>query len=433
MKTFCVGLSKTGTNSLCDALKVLLGLNVIHYASSDWREQIKTADGMADLPCVRYYKELDKMYPGSKFIWTIRDKESWLESIEKHWRRRPPSTLGAWGKENRMAIYGDMYFDRESMSKKYDEHMHDVEEYFSDRNDLHKIDIIGGDGWERLMKIMEVDLVMDTPTTLFPRSNTAPSKLANVDLVYPYVKDSNWDCLQYSIRSMEENFLDLRNIWIIGDTPEWANDKLNIVSVNSYHRGNWPSDFSRNRDYCHKILTAALTSQISNLFLCASDDHYLLSPRKAEDFFDHQMIREDLNVPAQHRDITNDWRVALWATYQKIILEGWAGMSYETHTPKLIEKEKLVRTFAHFGYGDGKLIWHTAYFNMFPMPGQGHWSEISEMKVGAYKPEDINDMDKFRQSVKDGVFLNHNDTGLSEEVKEVIRERFPTPSSYEKN
>ena len=55
------------------------------------------------------------------------------------------------------------------------------------------------------------------------------------------------------------------------------------------------------------------------------------------------------------------------------------------------------------------------------------------MKVGAYKPEDIEDMDKFRQSIKDGVFLNHNDTGLSEEAKEVIRERFPTPSSYEKN
>ena len=39
-----------------------------------------------------FYAQLDRAFPGSKFILTVREKEAWLRSAEVHWR----VLLGWW-------------------------------------------------------------------------------------------------------------------------------------------------------------------------------------------------------------------------------------------------------------------------------------------------------------------------------------------------
>ena len=93
-KIIGVGFQKTGTSTLREALKIL-GYTVkdttpralIPILKGDFskiRQILAGYDAMEDTPWYIIYRELDQMYPGSKFILTIRDADSWYTSVSKH-------------------------------------------------------------------------------------------------------------------------------------------------------------------------------------------------------------------------------------------------------------------------------------------------------------------------------------------------------------
>ena len=74
----------------------------------------------SDMPIPLLYKKLDKAYPGSKFILTIRDEEKWLKSVERLWDAEYNPTRWQWDVwpiSNRLhkALYGRTDFDAETM------------------------------------------------------------------------------------------------------------------------------------------------------------------------------------------------------------------------------------------------------------------------------------------------------------------------------
>ncbi|MGV9141858.1 MAG: sulfotransferase family protein, partial [Promethearchaeota archaeon] len=171
-KIFCIGLSRTCTKSLTMALDIL-GFNVIHYpddpltfkelSSGNYNlSLLNDYDGIADITVSPYFAQLDKIYPNSKFILTIREKESWLRSLKKHWEDRPPfqdkNETPIHMKVRRFlraAVYGTYKFNRERMSYVYDIHNKNVLDYFKDKpNSLLILDIYGGEGWSKLCKFL---------------------------------------------------------------------------------------------------------------------------------------------------------------------------------------------------------------------------------------------------------------------------------------
>ncbi|MBD2090787.1 hypothetical protein H6F67_13080 [Microcoleus sp. FACHB-1515] len=171
-KVFGIGLSRTGTKSLTSALYAL-GVNAVHYPDDETtlRELaagnhnfslLQKYDGITDITVSVFYPQLDKLFPDSKFILTVRDKEAWLKSMEQHWSGRPAFAdvdENGFGKETHMQIrrllratvYGCYEFNRDRMSYVFDQHIKNVTEYFKDRPDsLLVLDICGGEGWEEL-------------------------------------------------------------------------------------------------------------------------------------------------------------------------------------------------------------------------------------------------------------------------------------------
>ncbi|UGY93312.1 sulfotransferase family protein [Streptomyces gobiensis] len=172
-KVFGVGLPRTGTSSLRMALH-LLGHDVAHYpvdqaslntlARGDGRfPLLDHYDGLADLTTVPCFRELDALHPGAKFILTVRNKRSWLTSLENHWWDRsvsgspygePDSALAAPMGIRRFlqaAVYGCYEFNADRLSRVYDEHVGTVRDYFDGRpDDLLVLDIVGGEGWDKL-------------------------------------------------------------------------------------------------------------------------------------------------------------------------------------------------------------------------------------------------------------------------------------------
>ena len=153
-KVFGIGLSKTGTTSLAAALNIL-GIKTFDFPRKayleekekglPWFSTLKGYQGFTDFPCWLLYRELDALYPGSKFILTVRDPQKWYESRKKHYQAR----LAEGVKMNWDMSEGSM--------KNFIDHADEVRNYFRDRpEDLLVMDITEGEGREKLCPFLGV-------------------------------------------------------------------------------------------------------------------------------------------------------------------------------------------------------------------------------------------------------------------------------------
>jgi hypothetical protein len=183
-KVLGLGLSRTGTMSLTSAL-CMLGFKAIHYPEDPqtYRDIVEanyrlsvfdTYQAVTDTPVVCFYPQFDQLYPGSKFILTIRDKESWLDSVELHWKRgdhvvgSPAIYKPTFDMFISALVYGSHVFHKDRFSYVYDLHAKNVREYFAGRpNDLLVLNICGGDGWDPLCRFLGKPI----PEAAFPHEN----------------------------------------------------------------------------------------------------------------------------------------------------------------------------------------------------------------------------------------------------------------------
>ena len=438
MKIFGIGLSKTGTNSLTSALRIL-GYDIWHYPPADMVEAIDNSDGCCDLPAVSHFVQLDKLYPNSKFILTMRNKHKWLASVMAHFKRRPSSTLGEWGKLNRIHVYGSLTPTIEQFARTYDMWHKQVFEYFADRpEDLLVVNITDeNDAWEKICTFLDKEI----PDMPFPHGNAKPTQTEQIDAVIPYVVSrKDWAELRYALRALEQNFLDLNRVFLVGDLPDWI-DPNSVVWVPNPEGSQDANVFQRNYHFCRALWLAAELDQISEEFLYLADDHYILTPRTANDFRDVVLVKENMAAYTQEQRRTGDtdWQRMLWKTVDRLLDAGHTGWNHETHTPKLVNKANLRNCMAHMGFGQGDLIWQTAYFNMYP-PREGakaYLVDESGLKAGFYRnwsDETQSELEYLEIKAKGdaAVFLNHNDEAICAPLLQYIDSRFPEPSRFEK-
>ena len=182
-KVFGVGLSRTGTTSLAHALNCL-GIDTMHYPhDARTHEELAVGNlrlsilnhcrGIVDITAAPFYAQLDRAWPGSRFILTVRNEDDWMKSVEAHWR-----WMTAWWDRDPQFkrftrficthVYGSPEFDEDRFRRVCVEHHDSVCAYFSTRpGRLLVMDICAGDGWEKLCPF----LGLAVPLTAFPRSN----------------------------------------------------------------------------------------------------------------------------------------------------------------------------------------------------------------------------------------------------------------------
>ena len=191
------------------------------------------------------------------------------------------------------------------------------------------------------------------------------------------------------------------------------------------------NEIVKNTDYTQSILWAAINPKISDPFLLINDDHYLLAPMTAQQIEERTMVRENMSVytPEERGTADRGWQLTLWTQYDRMQALGLGGWNFECHTPVLVTKAQILQTWAFFGYGDGTLVWKSAYFNMFPPKSpSASLSESSGHKAGIYEEASYSEI---KQKGDAAIYLNHNDEGLNESLQRYLKERFPTPSIYE--
>lgn len=168
---FCLGFSKTGTTSLHKALYIL-GYRSIHWPRAHleprkgWIEYIRNSqyDAFSDAPIYLndFYKKIDKEFPGSKFILTLREPKDLVKSWNNYFKNAP------WSIDDKE--------DVEYLISEYNRHKKEVIEYFNGRSSqLLVLDVIGGEGWEKLCKFLNKPI----PNMPFPHKRIAKYKIKN--------------------------------------------------------------------------------------------------------------------------------------------------------------------------------------------------------------------------------------------------------------
>lgn len=177
-KVFGIGFHKTGTKSLAKALRILgyrvtgpngvsdhdIGSKLVSLVD----ELIPQYDAFQDNPWPLVYEHLDRHCPGSRFILTVRDPQSWIRSQVRFFGRNTTPM--------REYIYGVgcPEGNEETYLRRYEQHNREVVEYFRGRDDLLVMDFERGDGWERLCPF----LGKPVPEEPFPHINKTDAKLA---------------------------------------------------------------------------------------------------------------------------------------------------------------------------------------------------------------------------------------------------------------
>lgn len=182
-KIFCIGLSKTGTSSLHQALN-MLGYRSVHWRIPATGKLIDRSDyflfdAFSDTSVCYNFEYLYYAFPNARFIYTERPVESWSRSFLKHFRE-----LGETFEEmkenmrrHKYKKYGvdwdivhrTLYFNQDSPEDAYAAFDERVRLFFSDKppDRLLSMNIFAGDGWEKLCGYLD----RAVPAGPFPHSN----------------------------------------------------------------------------------------------------------------------------------------------------------------------------------------------------------------------------------------------------------------------
>jgi len=170
-KIFGIGLSRTGTTSLHEALKIL-NRNPIHFPQNIM--DFLNYDSAVDSSVAFCYKFSDVYFPNAKFVYTVRDIDGWVKSMYNYYQKVVNPQTNPFNDKINKIFYGKTKFNEdnnEDFKNGYEKHHFDVMSYFKDRhNDMLLLDIIGGDGWDKLCPFLGCDI----PDVPFPNMN--PSK-----------------------------------------------------------------------------------------------------------------------------------------------------------------------------------------------------------------------------------------------------------------
>ncbi|MCA8949711.1 MAG: hypothetical protein KDE27_09425 [Planctomycetes bacterium] len=167
-KVFCIGTLKTGTTSIGRALAQLgyrhTSFNkdlLAEYKAGNTQRLLEFArdyEAFDDWPwaIADFYRDLDRAFPGSKFIYTDRALIPWAKSHYRYFYANPDWPHGD------ESTFDDQFPDTIMLRRNRKRR---ILEYFKDRpGDLLVIDVTAGEGWDKLCPFLGIEpLTVDFP------------------------------------------------------------------------------------------------------------------------------------------------------------------------------------------------------------------------------------------------------------------------------
>jgi hypothetical protein len=246
--------------------------------------------------------------------------------------------------------------------------------------------------------------------------------MITIDVAYKLGSNSDWgnyEELRYSIRSLQKNFKNLGNIFIVGSSPDWA--------CNGYfHALNDPYRTNKDANLINKLIVAAKIPLISDYFLNMSDDYFLTKPLEITDETQLKVPYFDNSVPQPKEERPNRWNKRLRRTFDHLDKLGLKSNCYEIHAPQLLNKKLFPDTVLRYPFGeDIGMCGNTLYFNTVEQKGEVLGKQVPENYVGRVK-------NKTQKIPKNCTWINTTPKGMGDNIKDYLQKEFSEKSDYEK-
>jgi len=222
--------------------------------------------------------------------------------------------------------------------------------------------------------------------------------------------------LRYSLRSLEVQPW-VRDVYCVGHCPDWF--------LGNHVECPDPYNISKDANIINKIMLMCSKKEISQKFVVNSDDQYFL------EVIDPEILENPpLDPPVRRgtyygRGNGNSWHSRVVSTVDWCANNGYMDTIYDSHRPYMVDKELYIDALSRVAWGWGNGFTTHVYFNIIgAIPGRD--SGKTERIKGPMMFKDI------KKVCSGATFLNHNDSGLTPDMRKYLQEKFPTPSRWEK-
>lgn len=241
------------------------------------------------------------------------------------------------------------------------------------------------------------------------------TQVKEVDIVIPLgASNNNFFDLRYTLRSIEKNVRNYRDIWIIGDLPRW------IQGVGNIPHSDDPDLKWKERNIWKKFMAACLNRNITDTFLATNDDIFIIDEIDATKY---PFYYKGTCLDSMKANKTK-YRATMSHTKKLLERRGFKDLNADTHTPILYNKKEFLSTFEDehwltpYGYGIKSLY---CAFNKKPMV------YMADCKLK--KKYTLAEVEK---KLTGRHVVSCTDAALKAGLGEYLQQKFPTKSSYER-
>jgi hypothetical protein len=249
-----------------------------------------------------------------------------------------------------------------------------------------------------------------------------------IDVYYPYFeREVAWEELRYSLRSLEKNLKEKFKVFIVGDLPSWMNPETVIYIPHSRCEG---MKENTTYDAISKLQLYLNHPDAGRSFIRLYDDIYLISKINLYEIGKFKAMFDGSEAPPR----TGTWWEQLYRTIRVVKMKGYYGWNTETHFPELFEREKMSWIIKAYDALEKRLLTSTLYFNTFffnqkPMMFEDcHGIQFYNNENNRFYTSSDGDLEK---KCKGKIYLNHNNAGLNDNLKQFLMNRFPDKSKFE--
>jgi hypothetical protein len=153
-----------------------------------------------------------------------------------------------------------------------------------------------------------------------------------ISVVIPVVKtDDNNEELRYALRSIHKNVNNVKDVWIIGDLPDWIQNVKNIP-FSPATSVKWKEKNIRDR-----FIAACLNPHITSSFLATNDDIFIMKPVDADKYPYYNKGKWMTSV----KNHIGVYKKTALHTYNFCVRRGFNTDNVDSHCPIIYEKSKF--------------------------------------------------------------------------------------------
>ena len=238
-----------------------------------------------------------------------------------------------------------------------------------------------------------------------------------VDVVIPLGRGSRWgdNELRFCLRGLEKNFLDLGNVWIVGEKPDWC-VRVRYLRI--------PDFFTSNKDanLITKVLTACYQREMTPRFVRCSDDEIFLRPTRFAEMVPYH--QGEIRRPHGNR-----WHRRLERTGRWLRHSGLTAFNYDSHLPAPMRQDRFLKIFRQASYKKlPGLTIDSTYFNCCGLERHSRIPRGLRVRLS----HRTTDTDRLRRKLSRARYLNLTDKAICPTLEAVLFETFPKPSRFER-